>query len=81
MLTGKPRVVGVGRGLPNCRSVVLLMFSKYGRVCNSNEAEVQEILKGLGLFTRRYSVSPIVESDSSNAIALVSNEKANCWRF
>ena len=66
---GKPSPVGIG-GVPrNCKGEVLIMFSIYVGVCNSNEAEVLAILEGLRLFSRRYGSTLVMESDSSNAIA------------
>lgn len=50
-------------------------------VCDSNEAEVSAILEILRFFSRNFHGGLIVKSDSSNAIARVSNRKANPWKF
>ena len=60
---------------------MLLMFSRNVGVCDLNEAEVLSILKGLGLFSRSYVGALIVESDSFDAIAWVSNRKEYLWEF
>eukprot|EP00268_Persea_americana_P044027 TRINITY_DN44462_c0_g1_i1.p1 TRINITY_DN44462_c0_g1~~TRINITY_DN44462_c0_g1_i1.p1 ORF type:complete len:100 (+),score=16.34 TRINITY_DN44462_c0_g1_i1:64-363(+) len=57
------------------------MFFKYVGVRDSNEAEVLVILEALWCFSRMFRGSLIVESDSSNTIAWVSNRKANPWKF
>ena len=49
--------------------------------CESNEAEVLAILEALRCFSRLFHGELIVESDYSNAIAWVSNRKANPWKF
>ena len=46
----KPRPAGIGGVLRNCNGDVLFMFSKYVRVCDSNEAEVLAILESLRSF-------------------------------
>ena len=57
------------------------MFSEFMGVCDSNEAEVLAILEGPHLFSSRYGVMLIMVSDSSNAIAWVSKQKINPWKF
>ena len=59
---GKPGLAGIGGVLHNCKGKVLIMFSKYVGVCDSNEAEVLAILEGLHLFSSRYSGMLIMES-------------------
>ena len=63
--------------LRNSKGKVLLMFSNNFGVCDSTEAEVLAILESLWLFSRRYGGALLMESDSANAIAWVSNKKAN----
>lgn len=48
---------------------------------HSNEEEVLAILEELKLFSRNYGGALILASDSSNAIAWVSNRKAITWKF
>ena len=78
---GKPGQARIGGVLRNSKAKVLLMFSNNFGVCDSTEAEVLAILESLWLFSRRYDGSLLIESDSSNAIAWVSNKKANPWKF
>ena len=47
---GKPGQAGIGGVLRNSKGEVLLMFSKYMSVCNSNKVKVLAILEALGLF-------------------------------
>ena len=53
---GKPVQAEIRGVLRNSEGEVLLMFSKNIGVCDSNEAEVLAILKGLKLFSTRYGV-------------------------
>ena len=50
-------------------------------VCDSNEVEVLVILEALRYFSRFVNGVLVVESDSSNAVAWVSNRKVNPWKF
>lgn len=50
----KPGPAQVGGVLRNCKGEVLLMFSKYVGVCDSNEAEVLAILEALRIYSRKY---------------------------
>ena len=78
---GKPGPAGIGGVLCNSKGEVLFMLSKHVGVRDSNEAEVLVILEALWCFSRMFRGSLIVESDSSNTIAWVSNRKANQWKF
>ena len=51
------------------------MLSKYVGVCDFNEAEVLAILEALRCFSRSFQGDLMMESDSSNTIAWVSNRK------
>ena len=53
------------------------MFSKNVSICDSNEAEVLDILEALYYFKRYFQGAFIMESDSFDAIAWVSNRKIN----
>lgn len=57
------------------------MFSKHVGVRDSNEAKVLAILEALRLLSRYFMEVLIMESDSSNAIAWVSNRRVSPWRF
>ena len=61
----------------NCKEEVLFMFFKYVGICDSNEVEVLAILEALRCFVRYLNDNVIVESDSSNAVAWVSNRRAS----
>lgn len=61
----------------NCKGEMLIMFSEFMGVCDSNEAEVLAILEGLYLFLSRYGGTLIMESDLSDAIAWVFKWKTN----
>lgn len=50
-------------------------------VCDSNEVEVLAILEALRCFSSYYHGVLIMESDSSNVVAGVSNRKASPWKF
>ena len=50
------------------------MFSKYVGICDYNEVEVLAILEALRCFVRYFNGNPIVDSDSSSAVAWVSNQ-------
>ena len=69
--------MGIGGVLRNNKGEVLFILSKNVDICDSNEAEVQAILESLRYFSRCFHESLIVKSDSSNAVSLVSNRKAN----
>ena len=77
---GKSRPEDIG-GVCHNKGEVALMFSKIMGVCDSNEAELLTILEALRSFSRCFTRRLIVESDSSNAIARVSNRKAFPWRL
>lgn len=68
-------------GVCHYKGEVSLMFSKIMGVCNSNEVELLTILEALQLFSRCFTRRLIVESDSSNVIAWVSNRKAFPWKL
>ena len=53
------------------------MFYKHVVVCDFNEAVVLAILETLRCFSRLFHGELIVESDSSNAIVWVFNQKVN----
>lgn len=57
------------------------MFSKHVGVCDSNMVEVLAILDALQCFKKDYFGVLLVESDSFNMVAWVSNWKANPWKF
>ena len=78
---GKPGQAGIGGVLRNSKWEILFMFSKHVGLHDSNEAEVLAILEALWWFSRNFNGSLVVESDSSNAIAWLSNQKANPWKF
>ena len=78
---GKQGLAGIGGVLRNSKGEVLFMFSKRVGVCDSNEAEVLASLEALRCFSRCFQGDLIVESDSSNAIAWVSNRKHFPWKF
>lgn len=67
--------------LSNTKGEVLLMFPKHVSICDSNEAKVLSILEALWLFFFFFHGRLIVESDSSNTIEWVSNQKVNPWKF
>ena len=73
---GKPGSEG-NRGVLHGRGEVLLMFSQHIGVRDSNETEELVIPAGLRLFSRRFIGFLVMESNSSNAIAWVSNRKSN----
>ncbi|XXG62464.1 hypothetical protein AAC387_Pa05g0816 [Persea americana] len=77
---GKSGPSGIGGVLHNSNGEVLYMFSKNVAVCDSNEAEVLAILEALCCFKKYFHGALIVESDSSNAIAWVTNKKINPWK-
>eukprot|EP00268_Persea_americana_P056466 TRINITY_DN6662_c1_g4_i1.p1 TRINITY_DN6662_c1_g4~~TRINITY_DN6662_c1_g4_i1.p1 ORF type:complete len:118 (-),score=15.06 TRINITY_DN6662_c1_g4_i1:217-570(-) len=62
-LRSKPGPTGIGGVLRNSKGDVVLMFSKHVGVCDSTKAEVLAILKGLRLFSTRYSGALMLESD------------------
>eukprot|EP00268_Persea_americana_P068028 TRINITY_DN9427_c0_g2_i3.p1 TRINITY_DN9427_c0_g2~~TRINITY_DN9427_c0_g2_i3.p1 ORF type:complete len:109 (+),score=10.84 TRINITY_DN9427_c0_g2_i3:826-1152(+) len=72
LMFSKPGL-GIGGVLRNSRGEVLFMFSKFVGVCDSNEALVLAILEALRYFSRFFNGVLVVESDSSNAVASVSN--------
>ncbi|XXG72211.1 hypothetical protein AAC387_Pa07g1359 [Persea americana] len=79
--SGKPGPACIGGVLRNFKGKVLIMFSKHIRICDSNEVEVLAILEAFHLFPRDCFEPLIVESNSSNAIAWVSNRKTFPWKF
>eukprot|EP00268_Persea_americana_P068026 TRINITY_DN9427_c0_g1_i1.p1 TRINITY_DN9427_c0_g1~~TRINITY_DN9427_c0_g1_i1.p1 ORF type:complete len:120 (+),score=19.95 TRINITY_DN9427_c0_g1_i1:825-1184(+) len=78
---GKPRPAGIGGVLRNSKGEVLFTFSKPIGIRDSKEAEVLAILKALCYFSRFFHGNLIVESDSSNVVAWVSNRKTNPWKL
>ena len=63
------------------KAMLYLCFSKHVGVRDSNEAEVLAILEAFWCFSRLFHYELIIESDSSNAIAWVSNRKVNLQKF
>lgn len=57
------------------------MFSESIGIKDSNEAEVLAILEALEIFSRLFQGSLIVESDSYNAISLVTSDKDEPWKL
>lgn len=72
---GNPGRVGIGEVLSSFKGKVILMLSKNVVVYDSSVAKMLAKLEGLKLFSRSYVGDLITESDLSNAIIWLSNQK------
>lgn len=81
MARENPQLVGIGRVLSNHKEDVLYMFLKNVGIKDSNDVEVLVILEALMIYVWLFRGRLLVESDSANAIHLISKVEGGLWKL